>query len=135
MNSEVENSIAMWLMSLPAFKGVRIHAGQTDEEIPGDESCLFVVCDSADSPAPSLMVAGIKLAISTPVIMPGMLSAHQKLVSILRSSLANTNDAAAFFPPTLTLCGYAISGKSEQRDATHWISEVSLTAGLVDLLA
>lgn len=135
MNTTIEQAIAAWLAALSDFAGIRIHAGQSDEEIPNDRPVIYVVCNSTNSPASSLYSAAVQIVISTPEVIVDNLSVHKSLVASLRAALRETENMADHFPSS-TLCAGAVLNKwDDAQDNGRWTTAADITLGIVDRLA
>lgn len=135
MNTTIEQAIAAWLASVSAFTGIAIHAGQSDEEIPNDYPVIYIVCNSTDSPAPSLYSAAVQVVISTPEIIADNLDVHKSLVASLRTLLREADGMAAFFPDSTRCVGAVINKWDDAQDSGRWTTAADLTLGIVDTLA
>ena len=132
MNTTLEKAVAAWLASVPAFSGVFIHAGQSEEEIPNDYPVIYVVCNVTESPARTLYVAAVQIIISTPEIIVGNLSVHESLVEALREVLLSADSIEGFFPETTRCVGAELGKWDDAQDEGRWITAAALTLGIVD---
>lgn len=135
MNTTIEQAIAAWLASINTLSSTAIHAGQSDEEIPNDYPVIYVVCNSTESPAPSLYSANVQVVISTPEVIVGNLAVHEALVASLRSTLREADQMAGFFPSSTRCVGAVINKWDDAQDSGRWTTAADLTLGIVDALA
>lgn len=135
MNTTIEQAVAAWLASLAAFAGVVIRAGQSEDEIPNDAPVLYVVCNSTESPAPSLYSAAVQVIASTPEIIADNLAVHQALVAALRAALREHDGFDTFFPPSTRCVGAALAKWDDSQDGGRWTTAADITLGIVDALA
>lgn len=135
MNTTIEQAIADWLASIGSLVGAEIHAGQSDEEIPNDYPVIYVVCNSTESPAPSLYSATVQVIISTPEIIEDNLAVHKTLVAGLRALLREADGMASFFPDSTRCVGAVINKWDDAQDGGRWTTAADLTLGVIDTLA
>lgn len=132
MNLQVEQSVRDWLASLEAFEGIAIHCGQSDEEIPNDEPLITVACEDINTPALTLYIASVRVIVSSPSVIDGSLDSHRSLVASLRSTLADAEAMANFFPEGITCAGASVNTWNESQGGDRWLSQVNLSLGLVE---
>lgn len=132
MNLQTEQSVRAWLADLEAFEGIAIHCGQSDEEIPSDEPLITVACEDINTPAATLYIATLRIIVSSPSVIEDSLDSHRSLVASLRSTLADAEDMAEFFPESITCAGASINTWNESQSNNRWLSQVNMTLGLVE---
>ncbi len=132
MNLQTEQSVRDWLASLDPFEGIAIHCGQSDEEIPSDEPLITVACEDINTPAATLYIATLRIIVSSPSVIEGSLDSHRSLVASLRSTLADAEDMAEFFPIGITCAGASVNTWNESQGGDRWLSQVNMTLGLVE---
>lgn len=132
MNTTIEQALAAWLATIPAFAGITIHPGQSDDEIPNDLVMIYVVCGNTESPANRLYVASVQIVVTTPECT-GSLENHKSLVANLKTALGDAEEIANYFPSATPCKGASINFWTDSQDSGRWTTAADLTLGVVDI--
>jgi len=127
MNIPVENSLAAWLRSIPAFDGIPVHTGQSAETIPQDQPVLIAGCEATEAVAIGFYRATASIVLVTPSILEGSLDAHTALADSLRSSLLAATGLDNAFAPSMTLAGADLRSVDDSQSDGRWVTSASLT--------
>lgn len=136
MNLPTEQAIAMWLSDNNPFDSAVILKGQSDEEVPNDKVIVYVACENTESSALSLYLASVRIIISSPAVIEDNIEVHRTYCLALRAILKNASGMVPYFANESLGCRGAVLNKwADSQDNQRWLSEASLTIGIVDLLA
>lgn len=130
MNLLVEQSLATWLHSLPAFDGIAIHTGQSNAEIPGDAPSVVCACENCEIVAGTLYRATAAILISTPSTLD--IDQHRALTAALRTALKSLGDISPFFTEA-ALAGVVLTSLAESQASDRWLCAANLTLGLAEI--
>lgn len=132
MTLETQNALVAYLRALPAMEGLIVHGGSDDKEIPGDQPCIVVACDNAESPVAGLYRATVQVTLSTPVLLEDALETHSALATKLRSAI-NLASVATFFPPALVFSGRHLVSWSDSREDERFLTTAELAVGVREI--
>jgi hypothetical protein len=136
MNLPTEQAVAMWLADSGYFNDAIILKGQNDEEVPNDKAVIYVACENTDSPATALYLASVRIIISSPAVIEDSLEDHRVTCLALRAVLRNAATMVTPFASESIACrGAVLNNWADSQDKNRWLSQASLTIGIVDLLA
>ena len=131
MNLIVETSIAAWLRSLPEFEGVAIHAGQSDEEIPGDQPVLIAACEQDELVGEGLHRITGRLIISSPGHLE--VETHTQLVSSLREIIYGISSLSDHMPESAHLAGAVLNSFSESQTDGRRFATAEIILGVAEI--
>lgn len=133
MTLEVQHAIAALFRSADEFEGIAIHASSDEKEIPGDQSALVIVCDTAESPVAGLYRATVQIVLSTPCLLQDGLETHRTLASVLRHQLGDLAQLSEHLPETLAYGGRHLSSWADSREDERWLTTAELILGIREI--
>jgi hypothetical protein len=132
MTLDTQNAVVAYLRALPLMEGLTIHGATDDKEIPGDQPCVVVACDNAESPVAGLYRATVQITLSTPVLLEDALETHRALATALRTA-ANLSAVSTFFPPTLVFSGRHLTTWTETREDERLVTTAEVVVGVREI--
>lgn len=131
MNLIFEQALISWLKSIDGFEGVAIHAGQSDEEIPGDQPVIIATADNDELVGEGLHRITARLLVSTPGHIET--DTHSQLVSALRGTIDQVEDLSGHMPEDLAIAGAVLNAFGEAQMNSRRMASAELIFGLTQI--